>query len=85
MAQVKILYFASIAEAVGSVSESLKIPDDITTVQHLKSHLAARGNQWATCFSESSTKCSVNQVLATSESPIKDGDEIAFFPPVTGG
>ncbi|MBX2859573.1 MAG: molybdopterin converting factor subunit 1 [Cellvibrionaceae bacterium] len=85
MARIKILYFASIAEAVGSASELLNIPDHIATVKSLKSHLASRGSPWASCFSESSTKCAVNQVLATPDSSIKDGDEVAFFPPVTGG
>lgn len=85
MAQIKILYFASIAEAVGSASELLNIPDHITTVKNLKSHLAERGDHWASYFSASSTKCAINQVLATQDSSIKDGDEIAFFPPVTGG
>ncbi len=82
----KLLYFASLREALDKDSEQLSLPADITTVAQLKDFLATRGAQWQAAFTEDAVLLvSVNQQMAQADSAISDADEIAFFPPVTGG
>jgi molybdopterin synthase sulfur carrier subunit len=47
--------------------------------------LAARGGEWASLASVKNLKSAVNQDMARHDTPVKHGDEVAFFPPVTGG
>lgn len=82
---VQILYFASLREAVGQASESLDLPPGVSTVGDLRKHLAARGGSWAEAFDQGRLLASVNQQMAEDEETLASGDEIAFFPPVTGG
>ena len=82
----KLLYFASLREALNSDAEQLSLPADISTVAQLKDYLAARGEPWMTAFTaDAALLVSVNQQMAQADSHIRDDDEIAFFPPVTGG
>ena len=84
--KVRILYFAGLREQVGKGSEDLELPDGIATLGALRSHLIARGGAWQTALDESRlVRMAVNQDMAQAAAPIKAGDEIAFFPPVTGG
>ena len=80
---VKILYFASLKEAFGTGSEKLELPAGIATVCGLRDWLAANGRELLT--SARNLRCAVNQEMADGVTPVRDGDEIAFFPPVTGG
>jgi len=82
---MKILYFASLRETLGVSSEELVLPTDVTTVNDLRAHLAARGDAWNTLMTAKNLRAAVNQVMAGLETPITAGDEVAFFPPVTGG
>ena len=80
---VKILYFASLKEALGLPGESLELPTGVDTVGALRDWLAGHGrDRLATARN---LRCAVNQDMAKLDAAIKDGDEIAFFPPVTGG
>ncbi len=82
----KLLYFASLREALGCDHEQLSLSADIQTVDRLKDLLAARGEPWTTAFTaDAALLVSVNQQMAQADSAISDDDEIAFFPPVTGG
>ena len=82
----KLLYFASLREALDKDNEQLSLPADITTVAQLKDFLAARGAPWQAAFTaDTALLVSVNQQMAQADSTICDADEIAFFPPVTGG
>ncbi|TVQ89480.1 MAG: molybdopterin converting factor subunit 1 [Chromatiaceae bacterium] len=82
---VRILYFASLREHVGIAEEDLRI-DAGTTVHHLLERLRARDSTWAQALGPSQRiMVSVNQELARPETPLGAGDEVAFFPPVTGG
>lgn len=83
---ITILYFARLKEALGTAREELALPEDVATLQALRASLAKRGEAWARELSESKTiKAAVNQEMAHADVPLKDGDEVAFFPPVTGG
>jgi len=82
---VKILYFASLREALGCAGETLELPPGVATVAALRSHLAARGEAWAALETHRNLRSAVNQRVAGPEAPVASGDEVAFFPPVTGG
>ncbi|PKO94385.1 MAG: molybdopterin converting factor subunit 1 [Betaproteobacteria bacterium HGW-Betaproteobacteria-10] len=80
---VKILYFASLKEALGLASESIELPAGVATVAALRDCLVAQGRE--KLASTKNLRCAVNQELAGLDALVKEGDEIAFFPPVTGG
>ncbi len=81
-----LLYFASLRETLDSANEQLDLPGDVTTISALKNLLAKRGALWKSSFSnDTSLLVSVNQQMANDQSEITNTDEIAFFPPVTGG
>ncbi len=80
---VKVLYFASLKEALGIGSETLELPTGVNTVGGLRDWLASNGRD--KLASARNLRCAVNQDMAGPDVVIGDGDEIAFFPPVTGG
>ena len=80
---VKILYFASLKEALGMGGESIELPAGVTTVGTLRDWLVTQGRE--TLASAKNLRCAVNQDMAGLDAPVSEGDEIAFFPPVTGG
>ena len=82
---VYILYFAGLREALGQTSERLALPDHVGSVGQLHAHLAARGGAWQALATTKNLRAAVNQQMAAMDAPLKDGDEVAFFPPVTGG
>lgn len=83
---VDILYFASLREALNTSREALELTQQIQTVAELKQFLIERGGAWKQAFTQSqSLLVSVNQQMADDHTAIRDQDEIAFFPPVTGG
>ncbi|MBO6519631.1 MAG: molybdopterin converting factor subunit 1 [Rhodospirillales bacterium] len=83
---MKLLYFAWVRERVGGASEDIPRPDGVATVGDLVAWLAARGDGYAEAFEESSmVRAAVNQEHVDLSHPVADGDEVAFFPPVTGG
>lgn len=82
---IKLLYFASLRETLGTGGEEMTLPGDVSNVAGLKALLAARGDVWRTLTQSQSLRAAVNQKMAGPEAAISDGDEVAFFPPVTGG
>jgi sulfur-carrier protein len=83
---VNILYFASLAETLGLRSESLALPQECDSVTELVTLLCARGEPFASAFGgDTRILVAINQEMSESDASIKDNDEIAFFPPVTGG
>jgi molybdopterin synthase sulfur carrier subunit len=84
--KVKVLYFASLRERVGRDAEEVDVPAGVSTISGLQQHLRSRGGEWERAFSEKRlVRAALNQDMASAAAPIKAGDEIAFFPPVTGG
>ena len=83
---ITVLYFARLREALGMGSEQIALPQGVRDLDGLRALLAARGEAWATeLVGNKALRAAVNQNMATGDAPVADGDEIAFFPPVTGG
>ncbi len=83
---MKLIYFAWVREKAGKSNEEISLPDGVTTVEALIGWLSERDENMATAFSDSSIiRTAVNQEYVQTDHIIKDDDEIAFFPPVTGG
>lgn len=80
-----LVYFASIREQLGVDSEQFELPDDVTQVDQLLRLLLARGDAWQRTLSAANLLVAVNQEMSALDAAIADGDEVAFFPPVTGG
>ena len=84
--KVKVLYFAALREQLGTSGEDVELPSGVATVAALRSHLRSRGGAWQLALAESKlVRMAVNQDMAQPSAAIKAGDEVAFFPPVTGG
>jgi len=83
---LKLLYFAWVRERIGTSSEEIDCPPGVKTVGELVDWLAARGGGYGEAFESAAlVRAAVNQDHADAAHPICDDDEIAFFPPVTGG
>jgi len=83
---MQVLYFAWLRQRIGLAEEQVDPPEHVRTVGALADWLAARGPGHAAAFADrASIRCAVNQEFATAETPVGAGDEVAFFPPVTGG
>jgi len=81
-----ILFFAWMRERVGISQEELCLPEGMTTVAELVDWLSARDASYASAFQDRRTvRCAVNQEFADPSQLLHPGDEVAFFPPVTGG
>ena len=84
--KVKLLFFAALREQLGRPGEELELPPSVSTVAALRDHLRARGGEWERVFAPNRpVRAAVNQDMVQAESRIRAGDEVAFFPPVTGG
>lgn len=83
---MKLVYFAWLRERVGIPGESVTPPADVTTVGALLQWLKARGGGYAEALKDLSVvRVAVNQEYAGPDTPVRPGDEVALFPPVTGG
>ena len=83
--KVKLRFFAALRERFGS-GEDVELPAGVQTVGGLRDHLRARGGEWATAFAANRpVRAAVNQDMVQADARIRAGDEVAFFPPVTGG
>ncbi len=87
---ITLLYFARLRETFGMASETLTLPvvgsEGAATLESVRAMLAARGGVWAQELAAGRAfRAAVNQSIARADTAVKDGDEVAFFPPVTGG
>jgi molybdopterin synthase sulfur carrier subunit len=84
--RIRLLFFASLREQIGVAGEELELPAGVDTVGALRAHLRARGPEWQAALAEGKVvRTAVNQAMAGPRAAIAAGDEVAFFPPVTGG
>ena len=83
---IKVLYFARLKESLNYSTEDMVLPSNIKTILQLKTLLSTRGDNWATIFSgKQVVRAAINHALVDDTEVIEADDEVAFFPPVTGG
>lgn len=83
---MNLLYFAWVRQKVGRGEEHLDLPEGIATVRALAGYLASRGGGYAEAFADlKRLRAAVNQEHVTFDAALAADDEVAFFPPVTGG
>jgi len=81
-----VLYFARLRESLGLAQEEIALQANLSNVGQLLDFLRARGAVWQDVLGNTKTvRVAVNQDLAAKDTPLKNGDEVALFPPVTGG
>lgn len=83
---ITLLYFARLREDLNCSDETLDFTPELGTVADLIALLRTRGDTWSEVFAEGETvMVAVNQEMGGADTPLADGDEVALFPPVTGG
>lgn len=83
---IRLLYFARLREVFGLDRETLTLDSAVPTLADLLATLRARGDVWREELAEGRAyRMAVNQDIAGPETPLRDQDEVAIFPPVTGG
>lgn len=80
---IKVLFFAQTRELVGV--DSVEVDTVFSTVESLRAHLATQEGKWDLALEPGKLLAAVNQSIVPLEHALVDGDEVAFFPPVTGG
>ncbi len=83
---MKLVYFAWVRDHTGCAEEEMSLPKGITTVEALAMHLASRSDAYHKAFHNvNAVRAAVNKEFATGDTIVSNTDEVAFFPPVTGG
>ena len=84
--KIKVLYFALLRDAMGLSEERVEVPESVNTVGALREWLMARGEPSQSALANAKrVRAALNQDMADMSAKIEAGDEVAFFPPVTGG
>jgi molybdopterin synthase sulfur carrier subunit len=83
---IRLVYLARLRDALGTGAESVDLPGDVGTVTALLAWLSQRGGAWTHELAPGrAVRIAVNHDIARPDTPIRAGDEVALFPPVTGG
>lgn len=83
---MRVLYFAWVRQKVGLAEETVSPPSEVRDVAGLMGWLGSRSPGHAAAFANArQIRAAVNQDFARPDQPVAPGDEVAFFPPVTGG
>lgn len=80
---INVLFFAQTRELIGV--ERLELEPNFHTAEEIRQHLAEKGDKWALALEAGKLLVAINQTISPLSAPVKDNDEVAFFPPVTGG
>jgi molybdopterin synthase sulfur carrier subunit len=84
--EINLRFFASVREALGTSQEKLVLPPSVKTVGQVRELLIERGGVWSqTLAHDRALRMAFNHVMCEPDTEIRDGVEVAFFPPVTGG
>lgn len=84
--KITLRFFASVREQLGTSQETLTLPAGVATVGAVRRLLQERGGVWAGALAQDkSLRTAFNHGMCDPDTPIADGGEVAFFPPVTGG
>jgi len=84
--KLELRFFASLRESLGITQEEIVIPEAVKTIADLRSHLAERGAPWSDVLASGKVlRCALNHQMVDANTALKEGAEVAFFPPVTGG
>jgi len=82
---IKLLYFGRPRERLNISSETPEVPDNIATLGELLDWLRQRGGLWTQELAENRVRCALNQEMSKPDAPVRDGDEVAIFSPISGG
>jgi len=82
---LQLRYFASLRELLGIGDEQVELPDGVHDLPGLTRWLQARDATWESALADGRLHIAINQEIVKADAAIRDGDEIAWFPPVTGG
>ena len=82
---LQLRYFASLRESLGTGEEQIELPEGIHDLPGLTRWLQARDDSWASALADNRLHVAINQKIVKPDASVTDGDEVAWFPPVTGG
>lgn len=80
---IQVLFFGQTRDLIGV--DELSLSGKFLTVEDIRIELSKRPGKWALALDKETTLFAVNQTMVSSEHAVREGDEVAFFPPVTGG
>ncbi len=80
---IKVLFFAQTRELIGQ--DSIELAAEFDTIEDIRAHLAAQQGKWELALESGKLLAALNQNIVAMDEKVQDGDEVAFFPPVTGG
>ena len=84
--RIQLRYFASVREALGTSGETVELPSQVRTLGEVRAYLRMRGGAWEQTLGEGRVlRMAWNHQMSGPDTPIAEGGEVAFFPPVTGG
>jgi len=84
--KLNLVYFAWLKQSIGNGAETVDVPADVATVAQLREWLRGKGGGHAEAFGKDAVlRAAVNKQIVGDDHALKDGDEVAFFPPFTGG
>lgn len=83
---IQLRFFASVREALGVSQETVTLPAGVATVGDVRAFLRERGGKWAEVLADGKAlRMAYDQQMSDAATPVREGGEVAFFPPVTGG
>lgn len=83
---ITLRFFAGVREELGTSQETLTLPADVDSVGAVRRLLQERGGVWASALGDDrALRMAFNHSMCGADTPVADGGEVAFFPPVTGG